>query len=244
MDPAVDLGSPPKKRITPVGLIVAVFVAILLVLLIMPSSRDNRISKAKERFARDFPIIPEDKMQPLLGSHLMVDGKFVYDSAKREGALFIFAPGPTAQYGDQMMRELQYPSQTYSYSSTTNIPIAVLLAPEESSQGWTIFAKVWIAKALQKQSVKDLKELGMQLSSNPKAFARLKSIWKKLPLKVRTRATQVLEENRSVAKLYSTHSRFYRGKVTYVIDPPADLSDFLMERADTDPDTRTDYVEF
>ena len=227
MDPAVDLGSPPKKRIKLVGVIVAVFVAIILILLIMPSSKDNRIIKAKEYLATEFPIVSEDSVKPLLNAYLVKDGAFVNFSKQDECAVFIFSPDPKIYGSENMINEAEGASYPYRREPQKDIPIAILLAPDESRAGWTLFAKIWIVKVLQKQQVDDLKELGNALTTNPKGFARLKSIWEKIPAKPKAKATAILEENRRIAKLYKSIPRFYRRKVTYSIPDPMDLYSFL-----------------
>jgi hypothetical protein len=219
-----------RKRISPVGVIGIIFAVIVIGLLVSPSAKDKRLTQAKEYLAREFPIVSDDSIKPLLGSHLLTNDKFIYDAGRKECAILIFRPDPTSPYSaDAMMTEVSRPLQYY-YSANTSwgkVPVAILLAPDESSTGWTIFAKIWIAKVLQKQKVDDLKQLGLELSTSPAALVRIKKIWAKEPPKIQARATQILEENRKVAKQFRKTPRFYRNKVTYAISNQHDMSDFI-----------------
>lgn len=233
MTPDLDASRPKKKLSLTAKILMGIF-ALVGLFLLMPSANAKRIAIARKQFAQNFPIISEERIKPLLKSHLMVNDAFVYDVAERkECGIIIFAPdGPTAQYGDSMMSELIRKHVGPRHATQT----AVLLAPPESSKEWTLFAKIWLAKTLQKQPVEDLKDLGLQISSNPKVVTRLKSIWKKVPEKVKSRSTQVLAENRAIASLYAPTLRVFRNGKTYAIGKTSDFQDFTYSYNEAFPE--------
>lgn len=219
-----------KPKISPLFFVVGGVILISGLMLLMPSSRTSRIIKAKEYLAREFPIASEEAIKPLLGSHLVTDDAFIYDTSQKECAILVFTPDSTSPYSaDSMMSEINRPLQSYGLSNVNweKVPVVVLLAPDETSTGWTIFSKIWIAKILQKQRVNDLKQLGLELTSSPAALARVKKIWAKQPAKIQARAAEILEENRKIAKPYRKTPRFYRNKVTFTISNQHDMSEFI-----------------
>lgn len=247
MSPLTEPSTRTPRRITPVGYVAFGMAFVILMLLCLPSAKQRRIIIAKEYLATEFPIVPDASMTSLLSSHLITDGKFIYDAGRKECAILVFTPDSATTYytAGTMLTEASSPLQYY-YSSDTyweRVPVAILLAPEDRTPGWTIFAKVWIAKVLQKQKVKDLQSLGLELSSSSKLISRIEKIWAKMPSKIKVRATQILEENRKVARQYIKTPRFYRKEATYAISEDHDMSDFIVSYIKAHPE-RFPNLEF
>ncbi len=223
-----------KWRLSPMVIILIGIGGILAFLLILPSSREVRLRKAREYLTQEFPTVSEDSVKPLLRAYLVSDNSFVNFSTRHEYAIEIFRPNPAVY--DRLEMLYNSPSGSPYLTTKGEYPVALLLAPDASSVGWTVFAKIWIAKVLQKQQVHDLKELGLEMPSNPKVFGRLKKIWAKVPLKIQEKATAIIEENRRLAKPFKSTAGFYHKEVTYAISDGHDRSEFFRAFAGANPE--------
>jgi hypothetical protein len=210
---------------SPMGLILIGLIVILTLLLFIPSAKGNRISKAKAYLAREFPIVSKESIKPLTSAYLVSDDKFVNFTSSPKFAILIFPPNPTSYSPITMIDETidRLNLRQLTFGET---PVGMLLAPEPTAPGWTIFAKVYLAKVLMKQQVQDLKELGLELPSNPKAVTRLKAIWKKVPTHIQSKSNAILDYNVRLGRRFKTVRRYCLHGALYSIGDEHLLFDF------------------
>ena len=240
MNPAIEPESPAKKRLAPFGIVIVGIVGITLLFLVLPSSRAARIRKARAELARSYPLRSQAAMQPLFEIELVGEKGFKKFPQKEPLTVYIFAPDPKSMSAARMINEICQPSNLgWSYLVPMNS--AVLLAPDPASTGWSLFAKVWIARYVQGLPANDIKSIGLRLvGSGSLSYTQLKAIWAKIPEDVQSKAEGILEKNRTIAKLFrSTCYVFHDAKgINYEVRGTAIMTDLLYEYYEAYPETR------
>jgi hypothetical protein len=162
------------------------------------------------------------------GYFVTLENKPVKLDLASEAQILVFAPRPKDSFSSNLVNQLEV---TYFGNESERKPIHVcLLAPDPTSTGWTMFARVWIAKTLQRKLTQQIaRSLCQSMFSNPSAtIKQLNDYWKEIPASIQKQANDVLVRNREVAKkLPGVHRYFQDGKGTnYEIDVSTNIWNF------------------
>ena len=206
----------PKRKISPLIMIVGGIVLASSLFLLIPSSRTTRVLKAKQRLAIDF-VGPKD-ISYLYGGFLLThDNKHARVSASDIANITVFAPNPTEVVSINFIVQL---ANRY-YASSDKTKTVCFLAPDATSTGWSLFAKVWIGETLKHKSNQIVQNYAhLMLSSSASATTGLTKLWADLPPEIQADAEAVLEQNREILKAHKGSCTYFQdGKgVNYLID--------------------------
>lgn len=250
MQPYVEPVEIPRKKLSPILAIVAIILVIACLFLLMPSSRSARLQKAKDKLARDYTDPTEATLRPLFENELILDTKLAKPSAKDRSVLYVFAPTPTKSISAQLINEIAY-QQTYS-PGDVRAKTGILLAPDPTSTGWTLFAKVWIAKVLEGKSPNEVKNLGVGLATGSSAatLRQLQEIWNKVPVDIQKRTEDILDKNRALAKSFGNTRCFFHDEHGQNYEIPVSSSSsqmlyqFMYDYSEANPQARPKSVEY
>lgn len=240
MQEVVPLAPVEKRRVSPLILIVGGTLAVSFLFLLLPSSRTSRTNRAKEKLKNEYAG-PKDLSYLQAGTFVADDG-FSRDKARGgNGRMGIFAPRPT----DTIPPDFFDGMRPYRYMGTAEASgWHCLLAPDSSSTGWSLFAKVWIAESLQKhtKSTQEMDTLAREmLASSSSGITKLKAIWLKVPAKIQAEAESILAKNREVVKeLPGIHQYYQASGVNYEIKSTHSIWEFDQLLEDAEPKRGSD----
>lgn len=218
-----------SKRISPLLLIVGGALLICTFFLLVPSSKSVRTKKAIDAFYKKYASRPPEFVEPILKTELATTNGLISVDAKQQFGVFVFAPKPGNSKVAVMMNEIIYPP-SYFQANGGSIKTGILFAPDPASTGWTLLAKVWLAKCIEKKPVGNIKTLGLGLvNSGPATAAELNTLWSAVAVDVQRKAEAMLEKNREIAKKLGSSLRIFHGSdgKTYDLPAKSTLSDFL-----------------
>ena len=229
---------PPRRRSSSVAIIVAGILAITAAFLILPSSRAAKAGRAKQKLAREFPG-PKDISAVYSGYLVTAKNDPVTISSGVETQVLVFAPKPGEAISPNTFTQLDF-----IYSPTMGDPgtAACLLAPDPSMTGWTLFAKVWIARSMyHKRSGFSPSSLAPALLASPATpIKQLADEWSAMPAEIQRKAEDKLAANLVVAQqMKGVHRYFQNGNGTnYEIDISHNMWDFTQTYEDAYPHTK------
>ncbi|MEI8281353.1 MAG: hypothetical protein WCG75_03010 [Armatimonadota bacterium] len=217
MNQPADVEAPAKWKPSPLVLIIAGILALSALFLVLPSNQTARKTLALKRLRNEF-IGPKDISELYAGYLVSIKNKVVKVTAADIGQLCVFMPTPTESVSSNFFNELD---DRY-YSDESRKPIAAcLLAPDPSSIGWTLFAKVWIGSTLLKKNDQIAEQYGQMLSySNAQAMKELTKLWSAFPAEIQSQAEDILVKNREIVKGHKKSTRYYQDgdKTIYEVD--------------------------
>jgi hypothetical protein len=208
------MSTPVKRKLSPLTLVIGAIMAVCLAILFIPSNRDTRQAKAKLSLQKDYAG-PKDISNLYEATLISIDNKRTKVSPKDEAQILVFAPNPKDSVTSNTFMELQ--ENYYGANVERKTKNVCLLAPDPTSTGWSLFAKVLIGHSLEIKQVGQIAtSLSQQLIANPpSAIKELNNHWMKFSPKTQAEATRILEENRKiVAKLPGVHQYFQDGTGT------------------------------
>lgn len=232
--------APVKRRISPFLTIVGVIVLVAAMIMLMPSSKSVRLKKAQDLLNVTFKKVGPEYLVPLYGVQLVSRNGLATVSESESYAVIVFAPDGKNTNTAVLINEICSPT-AYLDANSGKIHSAALLAPDPSSTGWTLMAKVWFAQALVKKPTATIQALGVQLVSLGRSSVyELNEIWKKVPKNIQDQATAMLERNREVATKFSRNTRIFHHKLgpSYVIDGVTTYSDFMWDFFEAYPECK------
>jgi hypothetical protein len=175
-------------------------------MLLMPSSRTEKIAKAKEKLKKEFAG-PND-LSHLYGGYFVTSKNTSLSIGPKSNAeLSVFAAGPTSAFSSRYFEEVDGTNWNMFGNKTLH---ACLLAPHPTSTGWSLYAKVWIALTL-KSDRTPMFNLGNLVSSgDASTMKKLRDIWGKVPFDIQAKAEALLDNNRKNVKSMPGAHRFYQ----------------------------------
>ncbi len=201
-----------KKRVSPILLIVGAILAVSALFMVMPSSQTARVRKAQATLDKEFRGPPISLFSNLEGASMLSGNQIIKFSQKRQGFLYVLTPTPTDTTSATYINQAAYPAFNFRNEGETSM---ILMAPDPSSTGWSLLAKVWIGEALTNKSRGDISTISSNLSSTPSsAIAQLTKRWGMLDPTTQAQAEAILESNRKLAAQFRGTRRFYIDKGT------------------------------
>lgn len=241
MQPYVEPVESPKKRLSPILLIVGAILGVSAIFLLLPSNRSARMKKAQESLEMSFPHPAKSTMTPLFENELALKDSMGKLSPSDRVTIYVFAPTPKAPSPTQVINAIANPPSYFQ--NDQNQKVAVLLAPDPASTGWSLLAKVWIARCLQHASTTEVKRIGAELAmvGSTNSIKQLQDIWLKVPAALQKQSEDILEKNRVIAKTFGSTRCFFHDEkgVDYEIrmntSSGADLYQFMYEYSEANP---------
>jgi hypothetical protein len=222
-----------SKRISPLMWLVAGILLVCTLFLLIPSSKNVRTKKAVDAFNKKYVPRPSEFVEPLLQAELATSNGLISVGTKEQFAVFVFVPKPgnskVATSSAAMMNEIIY-RPSYFQANGGSIKTGILFAPDPASTGWTLFAKVWLARCIEKKLVGDIKNYGLRLvNSGTATTAELNTLWLAVPVDVQRKVEAMLERNREIGKKMGSTLRIFHSSdgTTYDLPSKSTLSDFL-----------------
>ena len=206
----------PKRKVSPLILVVGGIVLASGMILLIPSSRTTRVIKAKNLLATEYAG-PKDISYLYDGYLVTHDNKEEKISPSDIANITVFAPNPTEVVSMNFV--VQFANQYYAPGDKTKT--VCFLAPDATSTGWSLFAKVWIGETLRHKSTQILQSYAQTMLSSPaSATTSLTKLWTDLPPEIQAESQAVLEQNREILKAHKGSCTYYQdGKGTnYLID--------------------------
>lgn len=202
-------------------LILGVIAVAVIVLMLNPSSRGSRVIKAKQKLEQVFKGPPASEVDFLLSESLLTAKNRIFVPNRNENQiLFVFRPKASDMVSQYYLSELE---DQYIVPGDDPVKAGILYAPDESSVGWTLVAKLRIACALQQKDISDLKSLKDELimgfsrsapgkikGISPNPLVQLRAYWAKVPPEIQAQTTNILTANRAAAKRLGGSRRLLR----------------------------------
>ncbi len=217
MNHSAEVEAPAKWKPSPLVLIVAGILAISSIFLFLPSNQTARKVRALKLLKTEY-VGPKDISNLYAGFLVNMKNKVVKMSATDIGQLYVLMPTPTETVSSNTFNELD--DRYYSNENRKSVS-ACLLAPDPSSTGWSLFAKVWIASTLLNKTDRFADQYGQMLSySNAQAMKELTKLWSAFPTEIQSQAEDILAKNRELVKTLKKSRRFFQDGegINYEVD--------------------------
>ncbi len=213
------------KRVSPMVLIIGGILAVTMLFLLFPSSSTTKISKAKERLKKEF-VGPKDLSQLYSGYFVTSKNMSLSIGPKSNAEVSVFAAGPTSAFSSRYFEEVDGTNWNMYGNKTLHV---CLLAPDPTSTGWSLYAKVWIALTLRNDRTPMFNLGNLVSSGDAGTMKKLRDIWSNTPFDIQAKAEALLDNNRKIVKSMPGAHRFYQdGSGTiYKLDPLAGPYEFF-----------------
>lgn len=207
------------------------------VFMFIPSSKANRISKSRQKLGNTYKAPPAPELQSLKRSRLVQDGVFSDPSSVGECMVYIFAPTPAESFASQYISEISLPRSYVPQNQ--NWKTLVLFAPDPSSAGWTLLAKVWLAKCIEKKAVKPITNMAVTMGFAG-STKEMQKIWDSISPEIQTQAENMLSINRGIAKRFGGSRRFYFDGAGHAYEIPSSIGayEFMSDYREANPNHR------
>ena len=226
------------KRVSPMLLIIGGILALTMLFLLFPSSRTAKVSRAKERLKKEF-VGPKDLSDLYTGYFVTSKNMSLTIGPKSNAELSVFAAKPTSLFSSRYFEEVDGNNWNMYGNKTLH---ACLLAPDPTSTGWSLYAKVWIALTLQNDRTPMFNLGNLVSSGDATTMKKLRDIWAKQPFDIQATAEYLLDSNRKLVKGMPGAHRFYQdGSGTiYKLDPLAGPYEFFYTYNEAHPIPQSD----
>ncbi|MBI1331508.1 MAG: hypothetical protein GC165_01370 [Armatimonadetes bacterium] len=197
--------SEPKRRLSPMAIIMIAIFAVCALFLLFPSSKSVRERKALEEFRADYSPLSSEQLQMLRQTDFCVNGRVSKIDQNRQYFVRIFAPNPADASSTTIVNDLM---SLTGFEPEMNPTLALAFAPAKTSAGWTLWSEVWIATCLQGKATAMLPQYGQRLLSSGTAgiaSKELKKMWDAVPPSIQIQADEILERNRKLAASIGVH---------------------------------------
>ncbi len=207
------------------------------VFMFIPSSKASRISKSRQKLESTYKAPAVAELQSLKRSQLVRDGIFIDPASVGESMVYVFAPTPAETFASQYISEISL-SRSY-VPQNQNWKTLVLFAPDASSAGWTLLAKVWLATCIEKKPVQPIANMAVTMGFSGSA-KEMQKIWDSISPEIQAQAENMLSINRGIAKRFGGSRRFYFDGLGHAYEIPSSVGayEFMNDYREANPNHR------
>jgi hypothetical protein len=217
MNHSAQVEAPAKWKPSPLVMIIAGILALSGIFLLLPSNQTARKIKALKSLKTEYAG-PKEISKFYSGFLVSTKNKIIKMSEADTGQLLVLMPTPKESISSNIFNEL---GGRFYYDETNKHVSACLLAPDPTSVGWSLLAKVWIGTTLLKKNDQVADQYGQMLSySSAQAIKEMTKIWSGFPAEIQTQTEDILAKNRELVKDEKKSHWYYQAedKTIYEID--------------------------